>query len=865
MQGAIRTPDQRLRVFVSSTLVELADERAAVARAIESLRLAPVMFELGARPHPPRELYRAYLAQSDIFVGLYWQRYGWIGPDMDISGLEDEFRLSDSIPRLLYVKAPAPEREARLTAMIEELQAEGTESYRTFRSARELGRLVRDDLALLLGERFSAAPTPTVAQTPSTPDSAPARSLPAVSTSLIGREQDIDEVTRLLESDGARLVTLTGPGGIGKTRLAIAIAERLQGRYPGGPAFVPLASIDDATAVLPRVAAAVGAVVEGTMPALDVVVEHLGDTKALLVLDNLEQVVDIAPDLDRLLADCPALQILATSRTVLRLRAEREYRVDPLSVPEVADTATMGQLALLPAVQLFVDRAQAVRRDFALTEDNAITVAEICRRLDGLPLAIELAAARTRLLSPDAILARIGSHLDALGTGPVDLPERQRTIRATVEWSFDLLDDAELHLLAALSVFEGGWTIEAATPVADLAEDTVLDLLDALSGHSLVHVDVSEASPRFAMLAPVRELAAERLAAASDEAEVKRRHAEHFGALLENADWPSERQTEWAERLRPDEENIRVAVRWFLANDIAPLPHIFRILWLYWQMRGQMPEGCAWIRQARRRADTLDERGQAELLFTSAVTAVEVGDDETAIAAIEPLERLVGHIGDPYLESAAQLAISWILPLVDDFDGAHRAALSALDGLRDQDEPFVAFAALTAGMVEKALGENDTARAHFRDAENLASRFGNNWLEATTRSQLAVLAVRAGDLEGAHVLLDRLGSASDGADQSVLTTCFALAAAAELAVATGEGQRAAMALGAADGLRRRAGLQAWPSTRRGEADLAGRITQAIGTNDFEAAFAAGAGLGRREALALVRGGDPTESPTAGHP
>src|SRR5262245_6956142 len=276
------------------------------------------MSELVARPHPPRDLYRAYLSQSDIFVGLYWQRYGWIGPDMDISGLEDEFRLSHSIPRLLYVKAPAPEREPRLTAMLEELQTEGTESYRTFRSPRELGRLVRDDLALLLGERFTAASVEVDQEIP-TPDraAAPPRSLPASSTSLIGREQDIAEVSKLLESDGARLVTLTGPGGIGKTRLAIAVAERLHGRYPGGPALVPLASIDDATAVLPRIAAAVGAVVEGSTPPLDVVVEHLGDTKALVVLDNLEQLVEIAPDLDQLLTRCPAVQILATSRTVL--------------------------------------------------------------------------------------------------------------------------------------------------------------------------------------------------------------------------------------------------------------------------------------------------------------------------------------------------------------------------------------------------------------------------------------------------------------------------------------------------------------------------------------------------------------------
>jgi hypothetical protein len=238
---AIRTPDQRLRVFVSSTLAELADERAAVARAVSALRLTPVMFELGARPHPPRELYRAYLAQSDIFVGLYWQRYGWIGPDMDISGLEDEFRLSGSIPRLLYVKAPAPEREPRLTAMIDELQSEGADSYRPFRTPRELARLVRDDLALLLSERFTSAGFDSGTPTSQAADRPGSRSLPVTSTSLIGREQDVVDVSKLLQSPEARLVTLTGPGGVGKTRLAIAVAEGLDDRYPRGAVFVPLA------------------------------------------------------------------------------------------------------------------------------------------------------------------------------------------------------------------------------------------------------------------------------------------------------------------------------------------------------------------------------------------------------------------------------------------------------------------------------------------------------------------------------------------------------------------------------------------------------------------------------------------------
>jgi predicted ATPase len=850
---AIRTPDQRLRVFVSSTLAELAEERAAVARAISALRLTPVLFELGARPHPPRELYRAYLAQSDIFVGLYWQRYGWIGPGMDISGLEDEFRLSSSIPRLLYVKAPAPERESRLTAMIAELQSEGADSYRPFRTPRELARLVRDDLALLLSERFTSAVRVDDAVAPAAPDRPGPRSLPVTSTSLIGREQDIGNVSTLLQSPEVRLVTLTGPGGVGKTRLAIAVAERLEDRYPRGAVFVPLASIVEPALVLPRIAAVVGAAIDGARRPLDVLVDHLADAPTLLVLDNLEQVVGVAPDLDRLLASCAGLAVVVTSRTALRLRSEREYPVGALTVPAFAHRPGMEQLAALPAVRLFVDRAQAVRYDFALTDDNAMAVAEICRRLDGLPLAIELAAARSRLLDPAALLARLGRRLDALGTGPVDLPERQRTLRATVEWSVGLLADAEQQMLATLSVFVEGWTLEAAVHVSDLPEDRTLDLLDVLSGHSLVHIDVTDAGPRFRMLASVQEFAAERLAARADLADVERRHAEYFGALVENADWPAERQGEWAARLRTEEENLRVAIRWFLAHDITPLPHIFRILWLFWQMRGRMPEGRAWIHEVQRRADALDDRARAELLFTSAVTAVEVGDDDSALAAVDGLRRLEGRIDDPYLVSAAQLAISWILPLVDDFDGALQRASTALDGFRRQNEPFMAFAALTVGMVEMALGRDEDAHTHLAEVNELGGQFDNNWLRSTARTQLARLAVRSGRLDEARALLVESVDASDDTEVSTLTLTFSLVAAAQLALAEGDARRAATALGAAEGLRRQAGLRAWPSTRRGEAELVTGATQEIDAADYEDAFAAGAQLSHREAITLVRG------------
>ena len=842
--GAIRTPDQRLRVFVSSTLAELAPERAAVARSIAALGLTPVMFELGARPHPPQDLYRAYLAQSDIFIGLYWQRYGWIGPGMEISGLEDELQLSGSLPRLLYVKTPAPDREPRLAAMLTELQTEASASYRSFAGPRELGRLVRDDLALLLSERFSVAAPKAGWPVP--------RSLPVTSTSLIGRENEISEVSDLLELPDVRLVTLTGAGGIGKTRLAIAVATRLEERSSRQTVFVSLASIARPELVMPRVAAVVGATIEGTRSPLDVLVEHFAENPTLLVLDNLEQVLGVVLELDQLLSSCPTLKVLVTSRTVLRLRAEREYSVPALTVPSFTNQPAVGQLALLPAVQLFVDRAQAVRHDFALTEDNAADVVQICRRLDGLPLAIELAAARTRLLEPAALLARLENVLDALGPGPVDLPERQRTLRATVEWSVGLLDDEQQHLLAVLSIFADGWTVAAAAFVCELTEDRALDLLDELAGHSLVDVEAARGGPRFRMLTSVQNLAAERLAASTYKPTVEERHALYFRSLVESADWPHAQQTDWVNRLRAEEENLRIAVRWFFTHDVTALPHIFRVLWLYWQMHDRMPEGRAWIDELRLRADTLDARARAEVLFTSAVTAVEVGDDAAALAAAKGIDQLDGAIDDPVLENALHLAVSWTKPILDDFEGALASASTALAGFRHHDEPFVAFAALTVGMLEMIRGHDEVARRLMIEVDELGDQFGNNWLAATARTQLATLAIRAGDLEGARTLLVESGDCMTDSHLSTLTVTFALVAFTELALAEADPRSAAVAVGAASGLRSRAGLLAWPVTRRLEADLLKRVTEELDSETFGAAFEAGSQLHLRDALSLVR-------------
>ena len=844
-ERVIRTPDRRLRVFVSSTLGELADERRAVSRAVEALRLTPVMFELGARPYPPREVYQQYLAQSDVFIGLYWQRYGQPAPGMQVSGLEEEFDLSGALPRLLYVKAPAAGRDSRLGDLLARIQDDASASYRHFRTPAELGRLVRDDLAVLLSERFAAAAGQAAAAVPSPAGARGPRPLPVSTTSLLGRERAVGEVAGLLERPEVRLVTLTGPGGVGKTRLAVAVGERLRDRFGAGTAFVPLDSVTDSGQVLAAIGRAAGADLAGAGAPLEALAEAFGDGAWLLVLDNLEQVVQVAPDLGELLARCPGVAILATSRTVLGLRAEREYPVPPLPLPlpTGSGAASVAEVAASPAVALFVERARAVRPDFELTEGNAAAVAEICRRLEGLPLAIELAAARTRLLDPAALLDRLAASLDALGTGAVDLPARQRTLRATVQWSVGLLADAERSLLEVTAVFTDGWTIPAAAQVAGLEEDRALELCEALARHSLVAIDSTELGPRSRMLATVRAFVAERLAARPDAAEVARRHAGFYRALAEQADRPlrGPGRSEWTERLQAEAGNLAAAVRWYLAHDPWPLPHLFRVLYLFWSQRDLGREAWSWVEQLLPGFGTLDQRARAELAWAAAVLAGDIGDDAAALAARQRLAPLLPGIQDPFLHAVARLAMAWTLPVAGDYGGALREAAASLEELRGQDEPvFTAMAALTVGSLETTLGRYDDALRHLREARDLAERVRGDWLAAGSRVQLGILDVVRGSLDEARPLLaEALDRSLAARSTSFVTLC--LAGYAQLAFADGDPDRAALLEGAAEGLRRRVGLRAWPHLRRVEADLVAQVRRRLGAARFDQAFSAGWG------------------------
>ena len=368
----IRTPDQRLRVFVSSTLQELAAERQAVRDAVTRVRLVPVMFELGARPHPPREVYRSYLAQSQVFVGVYWQSYGWVAPGEQVSGLEDEYLLSAGLPRLIYVKSPAPDRESRLAEMLTRIRDGGDVSYQRFSAAAELQRLVENDLAVLLSERFEMASSGDGAAG----GASLAGAVPVPATPLVGRDGDAAAVGDLVRAEGVRLVTLTGPGGVGKSRLAVEVAQRLGPSFEDGVRLVELGSVRAAELVTAAIAAALGLSTSGGRLIADLK-SYLHARRLVLVLDNFEQVMGAAPLVAELLGAAPGVVALVTSRMVLRLSGEHEFPVPPLPVPPIGAGGDAADVQRCASVRLFVQRARAVSAGFELTSGNAGAVAEI--------------------------------------------------------------------------------------------------------------------------------------------------------------------------------------------------------------------------------------------------------------------------------------------------------------------------------------------------------------------------------------------------------------------------------------------------------------------------------------------------------
>jgi predicted ATPase/class 3 adenylate cyclase len=442
--------------------------------------------------------------------------------------------------------------------------------------------------------------------------------LPVPTTEIVGREQELEELGALL-SDGSRLVTLTGVGGTGKTRLAIAVAWSLVDEFANGVFLIELAPLRDANLVIPTIARIVGA----REPEIGALVDALRAKRILLVVDNFEHVLDAALEMASLLIAAPEVKLLATSRAPLRLTAEREYAVAPLAVPEPGESDPAEALAS-PAVRVLVARMQAVRRDFELSPATAPAVAEISRRLDGLPLALELAAARARHFPPEALLGKLENRLDVLVAGPRDLPERQQTLRAAIDWSFQQLAEEEQRLLARVSVFAGGWTLEAAERVCG-AGDALTSLLD---GSLVVGSEGEDGEPRFSMLETIREFAVERLRELAEEEAIGRRHASYFVELAQDAEtrMRGPEQPALLRMLEREHDNARAAFDWALEHDLETALALGNALQQLWYLHGYAREGLQRLEAALVREDTVSPLVRARALRTAGTLAEGCGE-----------------------------------------------------------------------------------------------------------------------------------------------------------------------------------------------------------------------------------------------
>jgi predicted ATPase len=859
----IRTPDQRLRVFVSSTLQELADERAAARQAIEQLRLAPVMFELGARPHPPKDLYRAYLDQSHIFIGLYWQKYGWVAPDMDVSGLEDEYLRSGSKPKLIYLKSPAPQREARLDNLLDRIRNDDRVSYKAFRTLDELRELIVGDLAMVLSESFETTQTADAAppiESVAASKPGPRHNLPLPPTRLIGRETELAAALDLIRRDDTGLVTLTGAGGTGKTRLALQVALELVDDYEDGVTFVPLAPISDPALVLAAIAHGLDVTESASRPLIELLIDRLHDKRHLLVLDNFEQVVDAAPHIADLLRACPRLQMLATSRTPLRLRGEKELPVPPLALPPLSASLKIGgnrselvaRLSQYAAVELFIQRARDVKPDFTVTNETAPAIAEICYRLDGLPLAIELAASRIKLLSPQALLNRLEHRLEMLKGGARDLPLRQQTLRNTIDWSFDLLDDNAKVLFRRLSVFVGGWTYDMAEAVANADGQLGIDLFDELE--SLINNSLAQSRDlagelRFSLLETIREYAHDKLHDSGESENIQRAHAAYCLTLVEQSESElmGPHQAIWLDRLELEYGNIRAALEWCKTHDLDCGLRIAGALYRFWELHSHIVEGRTWL-ETFATLSTGATLSRGKVLNAAGAMADYMGDYASAQAYFEVTLAIFETHGDRRRTAAALNNLAMALSLQMQFDEARKWLEQAQTIKRELGDPWsVANGLDNLGRIATFQQDFETARRYAAESLAMFRTLGDRTGVAISQGNLADALLHLGQLAESRAamtdsltLLHAIGEKDGIAD--------GLERFASLATAEGEWARAAKLFGAADALRKSIGTAPAPPDKAEYDGMLAKIRSALATNELVSAWQAGETLTIDEAV-----------------
>jgi len=686
--------------------------------------------------------------------------------------------------------------------------------------------------------------------------------LPVQRTGFVGREKEVAAAKELLLRQDVRLVTVTGPGGIGKSRLAVEVASGLVERFPGGIQFVPLSSLRDPDLIASVIVQTLGIREAGGQSPFEILKKHLQDSSRapmLLLLDNFEHLVQAAPTVAELLATGPNLKILVTSRAALHLYGEHEFPVPPLALPDSRSLPPVEALSQYPAVALFVQRAAAVKPDFELNRENASAVAEICARLDGLPLAIELAAARVKVLSPSSMLTRLASRLQLLTGGSRDLPQRQQTLRAAMDWSYDLLSAAEQKLFRRLSVFVGGCNLEGVEGVCDTKGDLELDLLDGMASmvdKSLVQqVGQAKSESRFVMLETIREYALEKLEASGEEAPTKRAHAAYCLVLAEEeaTEQSGTEGADWLERFGFEHDNFRAALEWLTKTGDAEWGlRLGTALFRFWEIRERLAEGrdslgrllrltgAAAPTKLRMRAlfaagvlageqgdyasaDALisesqdiahelgDKTGVAVSLNALAVFARDRGDVATAHILFEASLGLWRELGDQKAVARALSNLANVVKLQGDYARArslYAECLSIFQGLGDRTG--VAWSLNYQGDVARDQGDSAAARTLYEQGLAIFRELGDRWGIAGTLADLGSLAKEQGNYPAARSLYGESIKSFQELDHkrgiARLLECFACSAAAQF-----EAERSLRLAGAAAALRQNIGAPLTPA------------------------------------------------------
>jgi predicted ATPase/class 3 adenylate cyclase len=957
----------------------MKSEREAAKSAIKTLRLVPAGVDLVTRPGQGGP----GLEHSDIFVGIYWQSYGWVSVDSPVSDLEREYDASAGLPRLVYVKEPAAEREEKLTRLLARIASDGVTPKRSFESPGDLAEMLVEDLASLMAERLGRGETEqgslplgtltfmfgdiagstslleqlgiaygevlagyhdilsrsaqrhggtvvdlegervfVVFQDPfeavgaaveiqtalaerSWPGSVAVRArlglhtgtarigsggyvgldvhrasrvassahggqivvsaavreliegslpqiggqirelgsyalkglsraerlfqveapglhsdfppprarsttrvrLPSARARLVGREKELAELVDMLGQTHVRLATIVGPGGVGKTRLALSVAQELSSAFPDGVFFVNLAPLTDESQVLLAIGDAAGIPIEGD--AIDSLSGEFQDQQVLLFLDNFEQVVDAATAVGYLLARSPGLKVLATSRVPLRIMSEYEYMLEPLGLPPIGPER-IESISESDAVRLFAERAVAVLPGFSIDEENAEPVASIVRQVEGLPLAIELAAARLRMLSPKALSERLGQSFDALGAGGADMPGRQRTLDAAIDWSYRLLTSDEQALFCRLCVFQGGFTVESAQEVAVETGDAV-DQLMVLVDNSLV-LAAQGGDGRLRMLAPIREFGLRRLHESGEYESIKERHAAYYVALADAAlvDLRGVKQAPMVETLAADWNNIDVAADWLtLRGSHESLVRLAYGLWVFLWVGNHLADGERWLGTVG--PDALDPILAGRYWWLRGGILYEMGRYDEAKDSVERALVILEFNGDIDCHNWADFVSALLMPAFgeDPAEVARRVeqALARFRGFGDRWGEGYSLVAL--GILAGSSGDNEAAERYQLETRALGADLGNGALIGLAEAQLGFTYVAAGRLSEARGALRRAFELFREMNYRE-GLCYALEAAASLSFTEGRAELGMIALGAAEEVRARIGLHPWP-------------------------------------------------------